>query len=116
MIASDNPDTNRSGPFEALAYCYRERSQMIAFLACQYPAVICANDPNEPNWPVIYLKTPAGQLSWHLSRTDLDLFGHVPQVDPGDPAAPEWDGHTVEEKYERLAALGLERLNRDRPA
>lgn len=35
---------------------------------------------------------------------DLDLFGHVPQDAPDDPRA-RWDGHSTEEKYERLAAL-----------
>jgi hypothetical protein len=41
-------------------------------------------DPAEPQWPVIYIELPTGQVSWHI------------------PAyAGEWDGHTTPLKYER---------------
>lgn len=83
---------------------YRERAHLVAYLASLYPSVIAYSDPQEPDWPVIYLTTPAGQLSWHLSGDDLDLFEHVPVVEPDDWRA-KWDGHTTEQKYERLATL-----------
>ena len=44
-------------------------------------------DPQEPEWPVVYLELPTGQVSWHL---------------PQHPRA--WDGHTTEQKYERCRA------------
>ncbi|MBO3751564.1 hypothetical protein J5X84_36290 [Streptosporangiaceae bacterium NEAU-GS5] len=81
---------------------YRERSHLIAFLAALYPAVITYSDPANPTWPVIYLTTPEGQLSWHLAATDLDLYPGITIVDPGTVT---WDGHTTEEKYARLARL-----------
>ncbi|GAA0975986.1 hypothetical protein Q7689_00665 [Nocardiopsis tropica] len=82
---------------------YRERAALIAHLAALYPAVIVRNgDPaDDPDWPLIYIDTPQGQMSWHLTQADLDLFPHVPTVAEG----PEWDGHTNGEKYRRLAAL-----------
>lgn len=89
---------------EALRPVYRERAQLVAHLADQYPSVIAFSDPNEPEWPVVYVDTPAGQCSWHLALADLDLFGHVEQVPADDPRAV-WDGHSTEEKYRRLAAL-----------
>jgi hypothetical protein len=89
-----------------LAAAYRERARLISHLAHVYPAVICANDPATPGYPVIYFSTSAGQLSWHLAEADLDLFDHVPVVAAGDPAAPVWDGHGIAEKYARLQALG----------
>ncbi|MFD0883862.1 hypothetical protein ACFQ08_04730 [Streptosporangium algeriense] len=83
---------------------YRERAALVAYLAAVYPSAIVPNaDPDEPNWPVIYVTTPQGQLSWHLSTADLDLFPHVPVLDADQ--SPAWDGHTTAEKYERLAAL-----------
>lgn len=82
---------------------YRERAHLVAFLAKVYPSVIGYNDPHEPDWPVVYISTPQGQLSWHLSKNDLDLFDHVPQT-----GCVTWDGHTTEQKYERL-----DRLTRD---
>lgn len=44
-----------------------------------------AFDPNEPDWPVAMIKLPTGQVSWHVPKFP-------------DP----WDGHTTEEKYERI--------------
>ena len=84
---------------------YRERAHLVAHLASQYFSAIAYNDPNEPDWPVIYIQTPAGQLSWHLSPDDLDLFDHVIRV---TPESITWDGHTTEEKYRRLAKLTSE--------
>ncbi|MFI6909892.1 hypothetical protein ACIBKY_52130 [Nonomuraea sp. NPDC050394] len=82
---------------------YRERAHLIAHLATQYPAYFAYSDPDEPDWPVIYITTPQGQLSWHIAPDDLDLFPHVPKL--GVDEAPLWDGHTTAEKYERLAAV-----------
>ncbi|MEV2277842.1 hypothetical protein AB0I72_19880 [Nocardiopsis sp. NPDC049922] len=80
---------------------YRERAALVAYLAALYPAVIVPDgDPATPGWSLIYVDTPQGQMSWHLSSDDLDLFAHVPTVDEG----PTWDGHSTE-KYRRLAAL-----------
>lgn len=42
-------------------------------------------DPTEPEWPVVYIELPTGQVSWHM------------------PQHPEtWDGHDTAEKYRRL--------------
>lgn len=79
---------------------YRERAALVAYLAAVHPAAI-GTDPAQPDWPVVYVDTPAGQMSWHISRDDLDLFPHVPAYRP----APEWDGHTTEQKYDRLRIL-----------
>jgi hypothetical protein len=40
----------------------------------------------EPTWPTVYIELPTGQISWHL---------------PEHPT--EYDGHTTEEKYDRIA-------------
>jgi hypothetical protein len=42
-------------------------------------------DPNEPEWPVVYIDLPTGQVSWHM-----------PQY------AGEWDNHDTPEKYHRI--------------
>lgn len=43
-------------------------------------------DPEEPDWPVIYIDLPTGQVSWHVKAYD-----------------GEWDGHDNEEKAKRIA-------------
>lgn len=48
------------------------------------PAGIRINK-DEPEWPVVYIHLPTGQISWH-----------IPQHVVG------WDGHNTEEKYKRI--------------
>jgi len=83
---------------------YRERAHLVAFLATLFPSVCAYSDPAEPDWLVVYVSSPMGQLSWHISPADRDLFGHVPRV-PWDHPAAQWDGHTTAEKYGRLARM-----------
>jgi hypothetical protein len=79
---------------------YRERAHLTSFLSKVYPSRLGYSDPDEPLWAVLYVQSPAGQLSWHISPDDMDLFTHlaiVPDI--------KWDGHSTEEKYERLGKL-----------
>ncbi|WP_086853371.1 hypothetical protein [Amycolatopsis kentuckyensis] len=56
-------------------------------LQCGYTAGVRL-DPAEPDWPVVYIDLPTGQVSWHM------------------PAySPAWDRHTTAEKYERIRAF-----------
>ena len=83
---------------DATEALYRERHHLVSHLAAIYPAVMVMNaDPDAPDWPVIYLTLPTGQVSWHIAPRDMDLFRHVPV------GSAEWDGHDVVEKYGRLA-------------
>lgn len=78
---------------------YRERAALVAHLAACKPHH-WVEDPAEPDWPVILIFTEAGQLSWHISKDDLDLF--PAENPPPIGEEPAWDGHTTEEKYRRL--------------
>lgn len=82
---------------------YREMAHLVAHLAAIYPSALGV-DPAEPDWAVCYVQSPKGQLSWHISPDDMDLFGHVRPVHH-----VTWDGHSTEEKYARLDALTAER-------
>jgi hypothetical protein len=75
---------------------YRERAHLVAHLAALYPSAI-GTDSADPEWPVVYIWLPTGQVSWHIDRTDMDLFMAIPAG-----TAPAWDGHDTEEKYRRL--------------
>lgn len=90
---------------DALSAAYRERAHLTAHLAASYPAVLVEGaDASAPDWPVLFVKLPTGQASWHISPTDLDLFSHVRRTMAGMPDAPVWDGHSTEEKYARVDA------------
>ena len=72
---------------------YRERAHLTSFLSKKYPSLLSYSDPDEPDWPVLYVLTPEGQLSWHISPDDLDLFQHLQTRERF-----QWDGHSTEEK------------------
>lgn len=76
---------------------YGERADLVAYLAACYPSVI---EDDLSDWPVVFVSTPSGQLSWHIARSDLGAFRHVPRA-----TSVAWDGHTTPEKYQRLAEL-----------
>lgn len=78
---------------------YRERNRVVAALAKLFPSGV-AVDPSEPDWPVLYIDLPDGQVSWHFQRSEaVELLAGIPKYEG------EWDGHSTEEKYARLKAL-----------
>ncbi|MGK5531565.1 hypothetical protein ACSNOC_13340, partial [Streptomyces sp. URMC 129] len=100
---------------EALDAAYRERAQLLAWLAQHNPAVIApASDVEEPGWQVLYLTTGHGQMTWHIAPRDAELFDGVEHVGVDDPRA-RWDGHSTEEKYERLLEHVQSLADRPRP-
>lgn len=84
---------------DALNAAYRERSHLVAHLAASFPSAIGYHDPNEPDWAVVIVDLPTGQVSWHVSPHDMDLFEQTPRAEINT-----WDGHGTEEKYARLDA------------
>jgi hypothetical protein len=84
---------------------YLERNRLVVFLTTLYPAGVkdTAIDGWDPEWNgCVYIDLPTGQASWHFHEIQRHLFAHLP------PYAGEWDGHTTEEKYERIARLPAE--------
>jgi hypothetical protein len=82
---------------------YSERNALVAILARMYPSELQTTDiPGwHPDWHnCVYIDTPQGQMSWHYLLRDAPLFAGLPRYEK------EWEGHTTEEKYERLAKLG----------
>ena len=81
---------------------YRERNQLVAALSKHYPSFIGKHDGDhwEAAWLIVFIELPTGQVSWHTHASDLDLFEHLERRDENP-----WDGHTTEEKYDRLAQL-----------
>ncbi|WP_448872440.1 hypothetical protein [Desulfobulbus propionicus] len=51
-------------------------------------------DPAEPDWPVLMIDLPTGQVGYHLPKTEV--LGEWPAYDQ------DWDGHGLEEKRRRI--------------
>ncbi len=82
---------------------YRERNKVVAALSRLFPAWLGRHE-EDPNWGkewmnIVFIKLPTGQVSWHLHDSDMQLFAHLEQGEE------KWDGHTTEEKYERLLSI-----------
>lgn len=81
---------------------YLERNQVVATLAKCFPSGIArtAIDGWDEEWHgCVYIDLPTGQVSWHYHDSHAHLFAGLP------PYNRAWDGHSTEEKYQRLAAL-----------
>lgn len=78
---------------------YHERALLLSVLTLHYPSII-GTDTKEPDWPVLYVSTPAGQISWHIAANDLELFKHVNRT-----SNAKWDGHTKAEAMDRLKSV-----------
>lgn len=84
---------------------YEERNRVVAALSKVFPAVRTRTDIEgwDPEWHgCVYIDLPTGQASWHFHDRDAWMFDHLPE------RHVEWDGHTTEEKYQRLASLNPE--------
>lgn len=101
---------------EAKDNAYWERNQLVADLARQFDSHMVRHPDSDTSWEddwryIICIHTPAGQMTWHIHDNEAtSTFGFV-EV---DPAGEHWDGHTTEEKYERLRKLRQENKNADR--
>ena len=77
---------------------YTDRNAAVlgmAKLALQAGLVVGAKY-DDPEWPIVFIELPTGQVSWHIPiaeiRRDLPMY------------AKTWDGHTLEEKRQHMAA------------
>jgi len=81
---------------------YLERNRVVAALASCFPSGIAqtAIEGWDEEWHgCVYIDLPTGQAAWHYHDSHAYLFAHLP------PYTKPWDGHTTEEKYERVALL-----------
>ncbi len=85
---------------------YLDRNQAVMALAKMalaqgYQVGLC-HDKDEPDWPVLMIDLPSGQVGWHLPAKEI--VGNWPQY-PG-----KWDGHSLAEKRRRMEAFLSETL------
>lgn len=79
---------------------YEERNRLVALLAAIFPSKRTKTEIEgwDPEWHnCVYIDLPTGQASWHYPDSHAELFSHVPEIHV------DWDGHSTEEKYCRVA-------------
>ena len=89
----------------ALDCVYNERNRLVALMARLFPSGL--KKTAIPGWDeawhgCVYIDLPTGQASWHFHDREAHLFDGLP------PYSGEWDGHSTDEKYERIARAALE--------
>lgn len=83
------------GDKETIDEAFNERNMLALMMADRYYI-----DP-ENNWKVLVLFTPKGQLTFHVPP-DFETY-NLRKVEPC------WDGHTTEEKWDRVKEYLKER-------
>jgi hypothetical protein len=83
---------------------YSERDKLVAALSKLLPSHLARHPRSDTTWEddwrwIVVINVPAGQMTWHIHDSERENFNHL------DVADYVWDGHTTEEKYQRLAAL-----------
>lgn len=83
---------------------YWERNQLVRFLSTQYPSYLMRHPDSDEKWEndwrwIVCINTVVGQMTWHIHDSELDNFKHL-EIKEND-----WDGHSTEEKYQRLLLL-----------
>lgn len=79
---------------------YNERDRLVALLSTFYPSYLSYDEEGEEGFKnVVYIEIDAGQLSWHITDSELPLFAHLPKADN------KWDGHSTGTKYKRIEEL-----------
>lgn len=83
---------------------YWERNQLVGVLSRLYPSHLARHPETDKEWEddwrnIVCIHTPVGQATWHLHDSDMPMFKHL-KLDKD-----HWDGHSTEEKYDRLSRL-----------
>ncbi len=110
---------------ESRNQAYRERNLLVQALTKIFPSYMAFHDVEDKTWEkdwryIVYILIPVEetvygdeinarngnrtkvitkQVSWHIHDSEVQLFKHLTLM-PND-----WDGHTTEEKYDRLKRL-----------
>lgn len=57
---------------------------------------------DDPEWPILYIDLPTGQVSWHIPKNEL--------IEVFPVYSGKWDGHDLKEKRKRLIDfMGVEK-------
>lgn len=110
MTTTDDPVADMATESNAKVFqsstlddAYFDRNQVVQ-LAVMLASMIgydtwVADDADDLNWVILFIKLPGGQVSWHIPRGE---WGAAVVVSRNLEA---WDGHDLEEKRARMADI-----------
>lgn len=95
------------GSKEDINKVYAERNLCVALIADlakghKINVGIKTHPQDDPDWDpewmhILFIDLPiVGQISWHLHISEIENFPGLPEYQG------TWDGHTTEEKYDRI--------------
>jgi len=98
-------EATASEAIQAKDGAYSERNKLVAALSKLLPASLERHPEEDKDWEddwrwIVFIDAPTGQLSWHVHDSELPMLDHLERG-----TGRSWDGHTTDEKYERLEAL-----------
>jgi hypothetical protein len=100
---------------EAKDAAYLERNRLVALLSKLWPSHLAQHPADDLAWSrdwltIVCIHAPFGQITWHLHDAHVPLFAHLTMGES------HWDGHTTEEKYQRIADAELASLDEQQEA
>jgi hypothetical protein len=83
---------------------YAERDKLVTLISKVFPAHLERHPDSDTTWDddwrwIVFVELPTGQCSWHIHDNELQMFEHLQYL-----KTQSWDGHTTEQKYERVLA------------
>lgn len=100
FILTDEQTREVSDGYHTFGELYDHRTLLFICLAIQtlQGGTKCCWKTHYPGWPVLFIETPAGQISYHFPEKYLPLVAkHIRQDDDY-----VWDGHTSKDVIARL--------------
>lgn len=101
---------SRAEEQKATDKAYKERNLLVATLSKLFPSYLAKHPESDETWSmdwrnivVISIPVRSGldrdwrQCTWHIHDSELPIFSHLALNE-----SYIWDGHTMEEKYDRL--------------
>jgi hypothetical protein len=89
---------------------YAERNKLVLLIASIYDSWLSRHPEEDKEWEddwrwIVTVDINGDQATWHIHDSEYEQFTKAVGVrwcTPSKGTAPLWDGHTTEEKYQRI--------------
>jgi hypothetical protein len=93
-------EAERDAAYKGRNYCVALAAKLAVRLPFTFRAYRMTDASQPDEWSnVIAIRTPVGQMTWHVHAREMAAFNWL------DLRENDWDGHTAEQKHERIEQL-----------